>query len=313
MKIKKKQPNLPLLEVYDSNKLDNLYLNKLEGDKKSIHRNEVTKDINSINGAKHTINLKENTFIYDIYKENKIDVVSLHSFEIARVPDNIIVSAKSSDGVIEAVEYHEDGNHILGLQFHPEVDKDNKPFLWLINNSYEKYKIIVNKNKKVPDNIDFKIVNYKSSCEKCCAEENNLEEQTLYAFLKLKDKMRKLGYTIDLESGYRYHSTQEKLYKEHADMYVAKAYHSEHELGLSLDICANINGKWHFEFDKEMDSIYKELSKIVADCGFIIRYPKDKENITGYNYEPWHLRYVGNTSFAKYIMDNNLTLEEASR
>ena len=51
------------------------------------------------------------------------------------------------------------------------------------------------------------------------------------------------------------------------------------------------------------------MLKHCADYGFILRYPKDKTNITGIIYEPWHFRYVG-VEAAKYIMSNNLTLEE---
>ena len=56
----------------------------------------------------------------------------------------------------------------------------------------------------------------------------------------------------------------------------------------------------------------KEAKWIEANCykyGFIIRYPKDKQNITGYKYEPWHVRYLGNEK-AKIIYDSELTLEE---
>ena len=52
---------------------------------------------------------------------------------------DILVSAKSEDGVIEALEYHEDGNNILGIQYHPEVINDKLPFEWLINKAYERY------------------------------------------------------------------------------------------------------------------------------------------------------------------------------
>ena len=317
----KKQPHLSLMDVYDSNKLDNIYLKKLEDDQKNLHKNNVTKDLISINNSKHKIKIKKNTFLYDIYKKEEISVVSLHSYAIARVPNDMIVSAKSNDNVIEAVEYHDNGNHILGLQYHPEVDKDYKPFIWLINNAYEKYKIIVNKKFACPKDLNFKIINYCSEYDKCVSEENNLEEQTLYAFLKLKNKMKELGFDIDLQSGYRYHSSQKKLYddvlrekgKAHADKYVAKPGYSEHETGLAVDICAKINDNWFVDFDKKLDIIYEQLHKYIADFGFIIRYPKGKEKITGYGYEPWHLRYVGNVEFANYIMENNLTLEEACR
>ena len=58
-----------------------------------------------------------------------MDVVSLHSIVIHRVPENLLVSAKTIDGVIEAVEYQD---FILGVQFHPEIIKDNKIFEWFI-------------------------------------------------------------------------------------------------------------------------------------------------------------------------------------
>lgn len=314
----KKQPHLSLMEVYDSNKIDNLYLNKLDGDKLNLHKNKVTKDNNVINSAKHKINIKEDSFMYDIYKQKEIDVVSIHSYEIARTPSNIIVSARSNDNVIEAVEYHKDGNKILGIQYHPEVNNDHNPFMWLINNAYNKYLILVNKENKISSMSEFKIVGYESKYKNCKGEENNLEEQTLYAFQQLKVKMKELGYNIDLQSGYRFHDTQNKLYrkvlkekgKEHADKYVAKAYHSEHETGLAVDVCAEINGKWYIDFDEELEVLFKELHKYISDYGFIIRYPIGKEKVTGYGYEPWHLRYIGNTSIAKYINDNNLSLEE---
>ena len=93
-------------------------------------------------------------------------------------------------------------------------------------------------------------------------------------------------------------------------MYVAKPRHSEHETGLAIDICACIHGKWNFDSAEELNELYKYLHSIISDYGFILRYPKGKESITGYGYEPWHLRYVGSKKLAKYIMDNNLALEE---
>ena len=313
----KTQPNLSLMEVYDSNKLDNLYLKKLDGDSFNLHKNEVTKEIESINNAKHYIKIEKDSFMFDIYKTEELDVVSLHSYSIARTPNNILVSAKSSDNVIEAVEYHEDNNHILGLQYHPEVVKDYKPFIWLINNAYKKYEILINKNNEIKDFIP-KLIFHDSKYPKIIDEDSFIEEQTYYTFVKLKEKMKELGFIIDLESGYRTHKSQQYQYdntlkesgEEHADMYVAKPNHSEHETGLAIDIVGCIDDIWYHEFDEQLNELYSILHKIVADYGFIIRYPKGKENITGYGYEPWHLRYIGNIQNAKYIMDNNLTLEE---
>ena len=130
---KLKEPNLSLMDVYDKNKTLNPYLKKLEDNLLIHHAHSVEKNEESIKKAMHTIKLQKNTFIYDIYKQDNIDVVSLHSCTIARIPKDIIVSAVASDGVIEAVEVHKDNLRILGLQYHPEVINDNKPFKWLID------------------------------------------------------------------------------------------------------------------------------------------------------------------------------------
>lgn len=59
----------------------------------------------------------------------------------------------------------------------------------------------------------------------------------------------------------------------------------------------------------EDKDIYEKLHKYLSNFGFILRYPKGKEKITGYSFEPWHLRYVG-CETAKIIYENNITLEE---
>ena len=184
----------------------------------------------------------------------------------------------------------------------------------------DKYKILVNKEYKIPNNLYFKIVTYDSKCPSIDKRESLMEESVYYAFLELKKAMKEKGYEIDLQSGYRYTIDQEELFNriveekgiEHTNMFVAKPRHSEHETGLAIDVCACIDGKWNFESDEDLNILFSYLHSIISDYGFILRYPKGKEDITGYGYEPWHLRYVGSKEFAKEIMDNNLTLEEAS-
>ena len=79
---------------------------------------------------------------------------------------------------------------------------------------------------------------------------------------------------------------------------------SEHQTGLAIDIsCSSIQGMLS---DKFADT--KEGKWVSDNCykyGFIIRYPKNKSNVTGYGYEPWHIRYVGK-ELAKYLYDNNI-------
>ena len=85
---------------------------------------------------------------------------------------------------------------------------------------------------------------------------------------------------------------------------------SEHQTGLCLDY-----EKFYYENGKIMSSLsesdieFKIVKDIAHEYGFILRYPKGKENITGYAYEPWHLRYVGK-KIAKEIYESDITLEE---
>lgn len=90
--------------------------------------------------------------------------------------------------------------------------------------------------------------------------------------------------------------------KKYADSYVAKPGHSEHQTGLCLDVT---NSRKNFNNSAEADWISKNCYKY----GFILRYPKDKIDITGYQYESWHIRYVGEDA-AKKMHDSNLCLEE---
>jgi len=112
-------------------------------------------------------------------------------------------------------------------------------------------------------------------------------------------------------SGYRSYKSQKDVYtsriksagKKLADAYVAKPGFSEHQTGLCIDI-TNKSGNF-IKGTKEADWLAENCYRF----GFIIRYPYGKQNITGIEYEPWHIRYVGKEA-AKYIYDNRITLEE---
>lgn len=136
-------------------------------------------------------------------------------------------------------------------------------------------------------------------------------------YLKLQEYLLTLGINIDIESGYRDYNYQEKLYNKlvlergynYAFKSVAKPGHSEHQTGLAIDFCIYKDDKFYIEYELESLEELKKIHNICYLYGFILRYPKNKEDITGYNYEPWHLRYVGK-KIAKEIYDRNITLEE---
>ena len=131
------------------------------------------------------------------------------------------------------------------------------------------------------------------------------------AFEQLKQKAAEDGIELKIISGFRSYSTQNRLYnnyvardgKKEADTYSARPGHSEHQTGLAIDVNSLL-----FSFGETKEG--KWLQNNAYKYGFIIRYPKGKENITGYQYEPWHLRYVGDLAPQLYNGGNWITLEE---
>lgn len=119
------------------------------------------------------------------------------------------------------------------------------------------------------------------------------------------------GITLLGNSAYRSYKSQTNTYnnrvksqgKKLADAYVAKPGFSEHQTGLCIDITNK--DRYFVEGTKEADWLAQNCHRF----GFIIRYPKNKKNVTNIEYEPWHIRYVGKEA-AKYIYDNQITLEE---
>ncbi len=130
------------------------------------------------------------------------------------------------------------------------------------------------------------------------------------AFNKMAADAGKQGISLRIVSGFRSYSTQASIYKNYvardgkaaADRYSARPGHSEHQTGLAFDV-----NSLYQSFENT-----KEGKWLAANCykyGFIIRYPKGKENVTGYMYEPWHIRYLG-ISTATAVYNSGLSLEE---
>lgn len=117
-------------------------------------------------------------------------------------------------------------------------------------------------------------------------------------------------------SGYRSYQTQAAIFayqasqvgETQANRTSARAGQSEHQTGLAIDItCPSVDQKLSQHFGSTPEG--KWVAEHAAEYGFIIRYPKGKESITGYSFEPWHLRYVG-IEAAQAISSQGLTLEE---
>ena len=139
---------------------------------------------------------------------------------------------------------------------------------------------------------------------------NKMRKDAALAFMEMVDAAKLDNIILYNMSAYRDYNYQVNLYnkyiqrdgKEAADKYSARPGYSEHQSGLCSDL-NNISDS----FDGTDEAIW--LKNNAYKYGFILRFPKDKEDITGYKYEPWHYRYVGKDA-AKIIYDDDITLEE---
>ena len=135
-------------------------------------------------------------------------------------------------------------------------------------------------------------------------------------FLKMKEDALKEGHNLVLDSGYRSYQYQKNIWDDYIEKYglektkelVAPPGASEHQSGLAFDVAFMRENKFVEHVTDDLEET-KWMIKNAHKYGFILRYPKGKENITGFKFEPWHYRYIGK-EFATYLYQNNLTLEE---
>lgn len=152
----------------------------------------------------------------------------------------------------------------------------------------------------------------------------NIDSRAYDDLQEMMDDARAAGLDPYICSSWRSHETQEQLFEEEIEKYVVQGYSrkeaesqatrwvavpgtSEHELGLALDIVSVENQR--LEEGQEDTPTQQWLMEHCYEYGFILRYPKDKEDITGISYEPWHYRYVGRED-ASAIRDLGMCLEE---
>ncbi|MBS4534896.1 M15 family metallopeptidase [Clostridium sp. D2Q-14] len=146
-----------------------------------------------------------------------------------------------------------------------------------------------------------------------------MREEAGLALAKMFSEAEKEDIIYYGRSGYRSYQIQQTLFnnyveahgEEAANKFSARPGQSEHQTGLAMDITSeSVNNQLTEKFGETEDGLW--LKKNAHKFGFILRYPKGKENITGYQYEPWHFRYVGK-KIAKEIYELDVTLEEYFR
>ena len=180
------------------------------------------------------------------------------------------------------------------------------------------YLALVNKEYPLPDGWEEKLDIVKAT--NSLGDDIEVERAAYEAYLALKEDLAGEGIAIDLDSARRSIAAQEdivvrfteKYGEDYVKRYVAVPGYSEHHTGLALDLYLNIDGEdvYYNEDMIQYPEIWAKIHAKLADHGFILRYLEGKEAVTGYSYEPWHIRYVKDVEIAKEIMEKGITLEE---
>ena len=192
----------------------------------------------------------------------------------------------------------------IGLDQEFYTNTKETPYLnqiYILSNKY----LSMPKNY-VPENLETIDSKYTSGTRQLVKEAKEM-------FESLSQAAKEDGYNIRAMSAYRSYQYQENLYnnyvkrdgKEEADTYSARPGFSEHQTGLVVDVDTIKTVYTSFEKTEE----FQWMQDHAHEYGFILRYPKGKENITGYTYESWHYRYVGK-EIATYIHDHDITFDE---
>lgn len=306
----------------------------------------VWKDIDIIDGKVYTKGTYTGKFNYDNKEREVILIVKDTTAPVINnVQDIEVLAFDKVDDLLSTVEVTDNSNEEITPTIEGEYDievvgeytltykaKDSSG-----NETKQDFKLIVKENKDITTSkstkgytiknnkgvtyIDDTIIVNKTYSLPSGFAPNNLEDINGYikvvdfvkeAFLELTSDAKAIGLNIYASSGYRSYTDQVYIYnnyvrmdgREKADTYSARGGYSEHQTGLAIDVNTVDSS---FENTSESNWLKENAYKY----GFIIRYPKGKEEITGYMYEPWHIRYVGKTLSNKIYKDGEYqTLEE---
>lgn len=158
--------------------------------------------------------------------------------------------------------------------------------------------LLINGDHPLPQAISYPLTSERNGYR--------MQPIVLDAFIALRQSvLEHTGEELLLRSAYRNAEEQHVEWKENGSEIAARVGYSEHETGLALDVC--VVGYGGNSFLKTQAGRF--VGERCWEQGFIIRYPLGKENVTGFLYEPWHLRYVG-MPHAEIMMESNLTMEE---
>ncbi|MCD7809940.1 MAG: M15 family metallopeptidase [Erysipelotrichaceae bacterium] len=239
--------------------------------------------------------------------DNMIDEVTYNEIDTSEISNQIITYTLSDNAgntttqqlIVDVVEYLND------TYFNPETCVGEEVV--------DPTDITVLVNKLHYINEDWEPDDLVSVCDN---QYIYLRKEAAEAYEAFYNAAVSQGIELYSISGFRTYETQETYWNNqknvyditYASQYSAYPGRSEHELGLAMDVSYKTTGNRLSESVADSD-IGKFIASDAYKYGFILRYPQDKTDITNYNYEPWHMRYVG-VELATYLYENNLTLEE---
>ncbi len=247
------------------------------------------------------------------YDENTVWAVT----DLQLEEDAIYVNGIYNDSVQYIIEQGLAKKFIVQSPYY--VPKPEQPDVYtaIIENPYEILSV-VNKEFALPSDyqpLDLKVPNVRFPFEEDLPQKQ-LRKEAAEALENLFAHAENDGLHLFAQSGFRSFERQEQIFtafaeqdgEEAANKYSARPGESEHQTGLVMDITSeSVNFQLTTEFGDTEEGIW--VAKHAHEYGFVVRYPKGKESITQYDYEPWHLRYVG-TKAATEMKNNNETLEE---
>lgn len=261
---------------------------------------EVGYNYNEINKIEDTLSSDSIAMVIDSeYNKQLFDYLGLSYFKEDNLERYFNYYKDNSDmdytDIITYVNIGLDNEHYTNV-----IDVDKQDDILVLVNKYHKLS-----SDYVPSDLEILSSKYAVGTQK-------LRKEAKDKFMEMCDAAKEDGINIKAGSTYRSYSYQQGLYnryvnrdgKKEADRYSARAGYSEHQTGLAIDI---LNGKNEF-----IDEDNKEYDWLVNNCykfGYILRYTKEDEAITGYQFESWHFRYVG-TDVAMVIKDTGLTYDE---
>ena len=181
------------------------------------------------------------------------------------------------------------------------------------------YMVLVNGDNRLPDGYEDTVE--RITVRNSLGNQYEVEKKTYEAFLRLqKDVLENEGIQTELISAYRTVAIQAASYDRHmreygpeyTNKYVAKPAHSEHHTGIAIDVGIVVDGKLRRYIQEllEVDDLFQRVQARLPRYGFILRYPKGKEPITGIGYECWHFRYIDSPELATAITEQGLCFEE---